>query len=315
MSSARSELLDRLAVFKDSLTESAIADGTPADTKKNDVARMLRSGLAVLAFAITEAFIRDRTGEALRSFSNVDLKFNDLSEKLQQAVTISAMQGVLFRSKYQEKINQISWILGELPLIANAASNISHLSPYAFGQASSNLSEEDLTNILAAFGVGGGWAAISEVAKRIGLGGVLDYAQTFKELARRRHVAAHDVSVKIPLNDLNESVNIILGICCSFDLLLSHALAKHNIKQIPNKKNGLIKQTDLKLRFISPHPTDSGKFRERVEKSNGAGLHTIKIHSSRSVASKVTLPKARGLQEHVIFLGGNGFPEQWETWM
>lgn len=312
MSLARSDLLRRLVVLRDCLAEPAAIDGTPHDLKKNAVAGMIRGGLAVMAFSITEAFIRERTGEVLNCFSSTHVTFNNLSEGLQKAVTISALKGVLFRSKFQDKSNEIAWVLGQIPTIANASTNISRLSPFAFGQSSSNLGDDDPTTILSAFGVSGGWATVSGIAKRIGLGGVLDCAQAFKDLSKRRHAAAHDVTALIPLNDLNDSLNAVLAICCSFDLLLSHALTLHNLRKFPNKTNGLIQQTDIKLRFISPHPTDSGKYREQVEGKAGSGPHTVKVHPSATDATNAAVQNAKGRQEHLIILASNGLPEGWE---
>lgn len=314
MSLARKNFLDRLAILRTSLVEPAVSDGAPAEIQKNAVAGMLRSGLAVLAFAITEDFIKDRTAEVLKGFINTEINFGDLSESLQQAVTVSALKGILFRSELQDKSNKISWILGELEPVSNAALNISNLSRYSFGQARSNLTDKDPTDILSAFGVHGGWTAVSNIAKRIGLGGVLDYAQGFKDLAKRRHKAAHDTTAQIPLNDLNDSANTILGICCSFDILLSHALSNHNTGNIPNKNNGFISALNISFRFISPHPSLLGKYREQIEAHTNTTRHTVKVHATLEDANRDSATKAKTQKEQLVFLGRNGFPEHWETW-
>ncbi len=314
MSNARANLRTQLDVLRDCLAHPVVADGAPVDVHQNAIAAQFRNGLAVICFAVTEAFIRDRTAEVLRGFSNTAVSFADLSDKLQQAATISALQGVLFRAKFQEKAMRVAWTLAELPPIANAAINVSSLSPYAFGQSNSNLSEDVLPEILAAFGIEGGWGAISEIAKRIGLGGIPDYSQAFKELAKRRHAAAHDVSVRIPLNDLTNSLKSVLGICCPFDLILSHALSKHNIRQIPNNANGLITHKEVKLRFLSPHPSLAGKIREQVEQLNSANHRTVKVHPDLPSAKAGVLPRTRAQKEQLIQLGTNGIPDRWQTW-
>jgi hypothetical protein len=313
MSKSRVELLSRLATLRNSLQEANLADGLPTDVKKNEIAAMLRSGMAVLVFAITEAFVRERTAEILKGFSNSAVRFGDLSEKLQRATTIRALEGVLFRAKLRDPVTQVPWVLAELPAIANAATNLSNLSAYSFGQNKSNLSDEDVPAILTAFGVDGNWNAISEIAKRVGLGGVPDYKQSFKDLAARRHRAAHDVSTSVPLNDLNDSVNSVLGICCAFDLLLSHALSMHNISQFPSKAGAAVTHQKVKLRFITPHPTLTGKFREQTELV-GAGHHTVKIHATLADAVAAALPKCKTNQEGLVYLTANGIPENWNSW-
>jgi hypothetical protein len=314
MSVARSNFESRISTLRDSLNDPAVADGPPSDVQKNAIASMLRNGLAVLAFAITEDFIRDRTAEVLKGFSSTTVKFEDLSEDLQNAVTISALSGILFRAKYQEKVNKIPWVLGQIPPIAGAATTITNLSKFSFGQSSSNLGDDEPAKILGAFGVAGGWASIGSTAKRIGLGGALDYALAFKDLAKRRHSAAHNVAAKIPLNDLLNSVKTILGICCSFDLLLSRALAIHNTGKIPDKKKSPVSEKDLVLKFVSPHPTQTGKFREQVESSSGAALHTTRVFASLAEARTEVGSRALAQGAYIVFQASNGVPEAWETW-
>jgi RiboL-PSP-HEPN len=314
MSIARSNFVNRISVLRDSLGDSALADGPPANIQKNAVAAMLRNGLAVLAFAIIEDFIRDRTAEILNSFSSTTVKFDDLSEDLQQAITVSALNGILFKSKYQEKNNKIPWILAQLPPIASATTNITNLSKYSFGQSASNIADDEPAKILGAFGVAGGWNAIAATARRIGLGGALDYAQAFKDIAKRRHSAAHDTTTKIPLNDLINSVKTIIAICCSFDLLLSKALAIHNTGNIPDKKHSPVSEATLTLRFVSPHPKQVGKFREQVELPNSSKLHTKRVFATLLLAKAAAGKSASEKNAFLIFLESNGVPQTWETW-
>lgn len=193
MSQARTSLFLRLATLRDCLTEAVLVDGLLADQRKNSVAAMYRNGLAVLAFAIMEAYIRDRAAEILASFNNT-VQFGDLSEQLQIATTLGALKAVLFRAGAQEKVDQVNWALLRLPAIANAATHVTSLSPYSFGQSKSNVSAQDVSDILSAFGIEGGWGAVSAIAKRVGIGGVADYCQSYKSIAERRHMAAHDIS-------------------------------------------------------------------------------------------------------------------------
>jgi hypothetical protein len=309
MSQARTKLLSRLSTISECLNNQCVVDGLPTDTTKNAAAAMFRSGIAVLQFATIEAFLKERTGEALKSLSPTAIRFSDLSDKLQQAVTLSALQGILFQAKLQSKSSQVNWILQALPEVANAGTNISALSPYSFGHSSSNLSNEIIPTIFGAFGIDGGWNSINELAKLVGAGGTLDYSQAFKDLADRRHSAAHDVSINIPLNDLNSSTTTTLGICCAFDLLISHSVSLHNQNKVPNKASGLINHSHLKLRYISPHQTKTGSFSEQTRTANG--LHTKKVHTNLATAKSSALANP---QEHLIVLNSKGLPEEWSSW-
>jgi hypothetical protein len=250
----------------------------------------------------------------LTSFNNT-VRFGELSERLQFATTLSALKAVLFRYKNVEKVDQVNWALSQLPSIASAATNVTSLSPFSFGQSSSNVSADDVSEILSAFGIDGGWGAISAVAKRIGIGGAVDYCQSFKNLAGRRHKAAHDITANIPLIDLNNSVTEIIAICCSFDLLLSHALSLHNINLIPSKTRGLVKHADIKLRFISAHPTQVNTFREQVEINAGAKPHrTVKNHNTLAAAETAALGNIRSSRQQLIVLDSRSLPDKWVTW-
>lgn len=314
MSKARTDLLSRITSLRHGLTEPVLVDGVPSDRRRNSVAAMYRNGLAVLAFAIMEAYIKDRTAEILNSFNNA-VRFVDLSDKLQFATTLGAMKAILFRYGNIEKVDQVAWTLSQLPAIANAATNVTTLSPFSFGQSRSNVSVDDISEILAAFGIEGGWWAISAIAKRVGIGGVADYSQSFKNLASRRHAAAHDITANISLGVLTNSVTEIIGICCAFDLLLSHAMSLHNINQIPSKANGPVRHQDIKIRFISAHPTLANTFREQVEASGGVLAHrTVKNHSTLAAAEAAALNSSRPQRQQLVFLDSKALPEKWVTW-
>ena len=313
MSVARSNLTNGISTLRASLGDPALADEFPAALQRNAVAGMLRNGLAVLAFAITEDFIRDRTAEILKGFSAKTVKFDKLSEELQHAVTLGALSGILYRANYQEKADRISWVLNELTPVLHAEANITHLSAYSFGQSTSNIGQDVPGNILAAFGVAGGWATVGLTAKRIGLGGVLDYSQGFKSIANRRHLAAHNSTTKILLDDLVNSIKTMLGICCSFDLLISRALAIHNEGTIPHKKNSPVSDKNLTLKFISPHPAQAGKYRLQIETTSLSTLRTVKVCASlsdaRMKAAEITNPR----NAYLVILRSDGIPESWET--
>jgi hypothetical protein len=314
MSKARADLFSRLNSLRYCLTESVLVDGAPTDRRKNEVAVMYRNGLAVLAFAIMEAYIRDRTTEVLSSFNNT-VRFADLSDKLQFATTVGALKAVLFRLNLVDKADQVTWTLSQVPAIANAATNVSTLSAFSFGQSKSNISGDDVSEILNAFGIDGGWTAISAIAKRVGIGGVADYCQSFKNLADRRHSAAHDITANIPLNDLNNSITEIIGICCSFDLLLSHSLSLHNLNQIPNRARGRVENGHIKLRFISAHPSRANFFREQVEVKGGLdNPHTVKNHPTLAAAETAALINSKVHRQQLVFLDSKALPEKWSTW-
>ncbi len=319
MSKCREVFLSRLSVLRNCLGEVNLADGSPSDTQKNEIAVMLRSGLAVLSFAITEAFIRERTAEILCSFNKSRVKFNDFSDKLQLAVTVDALKGVLFRSKFEDKSSRTNWILSNLLPIAQAENDVSTLSAYSFGYSKPNLDEENFKTVFVAFQIDGGWASILEIAKRVGLGGVLDYRQSFIDLSTRRHQAAHDATTRIPLTDLNDSVKAILGICSAFDILLSHSLAMHNLGQSKAIVSFPIRPQQIKLRFIAPDPKRAGRYLEMKESESSQPKQslvrrTVRIHDSRAEAEKAAISKCKRYKAQLVVLDSTGAPESWSPY-
>lgn len=314
MSQARADLAAKVAVLRACLAEPIVVNGPPAAIQKNQVASMFRNGLAVLEFATIEDFIRQRTAEVLGSFANI-LSFDDLSEKLQTAVTVGALKAILFRQSYEA--DSIKWIFNQLKPVTSAETNITKLSPLSFGQATSNIGPDDVSNILSAFGIEGGWAGISTISRRVGIGGAVDYCQSFKNMALRRHKAAHNINANIPLADLENTLKEIIGICCGFDLLLSHSHSLHNIRQVPKKATGLVSQDNIKLRFISAHPTKLNSFREQIETVNNANqtfAHTVKVHNSMASAETAALNKCAPNRQQLVILDARSIPERWFTW-
>jgi len=314
MSLARTNLAAKIAALRSCMAEQVVIEGPPAAHQQNQVASMFRNGLAVLEFATIEDFIRQRTAEVLDTFSNT-LSFDDLSEKLQTAVTTGALKAILFRQNYEP--DPIKWTFNQLKPVARAETNITSLSPLSFGQSSSNIGPDDVSNILSAFGIEGGWTSISTISRRVGIGGAVDYCQSFKNMATRRHKAAHNININIPLSDLVNTLTEIIGICCGFDLLLSHAHSLHNIRQVPKKSTGLVRQDNIKLRFISAHPTKLNAFREQIETVNSTNqtiAHTVKIHNSIAAAKTAAVNNCALNRQQLVILDARSIPEMWFTW-
>jgi hypothetical protein len=91
-------------------------------------------------------------------------------------------------------------------------------------------------------------------------------------------------------------------------------LSLHNLKKIPNKAVGLVKQEDISLRFISMHPTKLGRFREQVEGRANTGLHTTRTHSSLTDAETAALTNCRAKCQQLVYLDSKGLPSSWNTW-
>lgn len=310
-------MLGTLAVLNDCLNDQALIDKAPADVAHNARASMLRQGLAVLVFSTVETFIRERTGELLRSFSNPGLGFNDLSPALQKAVTVGALEGVRFRLKLQPGADKITWLVANLTPIAGATTNVRNLSDHSFGYSASNIDEEDVREILKSFGVESPWKQLTSLAGRIGIG-ILDTEAEFEAIKKRRHSSAHALTGKVLYADLLNSVRSSLGICIAFDLLLSHARGLFNRRAGPGHRGRpALTHTDVELVFVGPRPGTT-KFAVRNEHlprpASVVARPTVRIFPTESAASTYGERYAASRRRQMVVLDGTSIPVRWATW-
>lgn len=314
--SAKDSLLATLNVLRDCLKDAALID-TAVTVEHNLRAAMLRQGLAVLVFATMESFIRERTGELLKSFTNPQLAFSDLLPALQRATTIGALEGIRFRLKLQRAQDKINWLVGALAPVATATSNLAQLSTYSFGQAASNLVEDDVSDILKAFGVQSPWVQITELSSRLGVA-TLDCQSEFIKIKERRHDSAHALTANVLHPDLEGSLRSALAICIGFDLLLSHAQRLINFKLGPNQNNRpAMKHTDVQLVFVAPKLGSTNRFVVRKEQLPPPApilKRAIRIFPSLSNAVAFGRGYAGSRKLQLVVLDNASTPMDWATW-
>lgn len=314
--SAKDSLLATLQVLEDCVKDSALID-TALRVEHNQRASMLRQGLAVLVFATMESFIRERTAELLSSFSNPQLTFSDLLPALQRAVTIGALEGIRFRLKLQLPQDKISWLVGALTPVSSATVNLFQLSEHSFGQAASNLTEDDISEILKAFGIDQPWLQITALSRRLGVG-TLDCKTEFVTIKERRHNSAHALTANVLHPELEGSLRSALAICIGFDLLLSHAQQLTNSKLGPNKNNRPgMKHTDVSLVFVLPSSTTPGHFAVRKEQlAPPAPLIKRSIRNFPDISSALTFANsfASSKKIQVVVLDNSSTPRNWTCW-
>jgi len=314
---AKVSLLKVLGTLDDCLSDSALIDRAPTDVVHNLRAGILRQGLAVLTFSAMETFIRERTGEVLRSFTNTSLTFADLSDELQSASTLGALEGVRFRLKLQAQQDKVAWLVGALAPIANAMMDITNLSDHSFGYASSNLVVDDVSKILKAFGVESPWIQMTGLTSRLGVS-LLDCKSEFEAIMRRRHSSAHSIAGSIPHSDLQGSLRSVLAICITFDVLLSGARALINDGRSPGA-SGRPKLTSSGLNFIFVESRQNGReFVVRKEQlpPPAARLYrsTLRVFSDETVALEFGEQYANRHHGNMVVLGVAATPVNWITW-
>lgn len=309
---ARTALLETLLTLEDCLRTPALVDGALHDVSHNLRAAMLRQGQAVLVFSAMESFIRNRTAEVLQSFDSTALTFLDLSESLQKAVTVGAIDGISARLKAQDKALQVGWLMNEVGAVASAATSLSTFSRYSFGHAKSNISEDDVSNILSAFGVSSGWRSIGGLASRAG-STLLDAREEFIAIKKRRHSSAHVVTGAVPHADLEQSLSSVRVICLAFDILISRALSLANNRKFPGVgSNEKLTGDMISLVFTEPRGAKFAVVKEvRPPPYPAVPRPTLRITADDDSAKIYALSYATPRRLSLVVKGASGRPENW----
>ncbi|MFI1723750.1 hypothetical protein [Streptomyces sp. NPDC020489] len=243
--------------------ESALIPKGPISGDR-DPSRLMRNGLAVVAYSSFEDFFATRTGEVLESFDATLVAFDQLPEKLKEAATVGALRALGFRMNFEpDAASKRSYIQLHAASIATTSSSGYKFSSLSFMPSSSNLSDEDLERCLKALLVEGPWLELEKITSRIGYG-VVGLRQRFKQLASQRHEAAHAAHADISVADLRQLPHDLLAISAAFDAIFSRAVDEiltrgHSVDA--QKKISLIAES-VELCFID---FDGKKYSEKVE--------------------------------------------------
>lgn len=224
-SPARRNLFSRLEAFRDALTGDALKPSSIASAER-DPAQLLRNGLAVIAFAMLEDFVRSRTQELLAGMPG-RRSFSDLPEKLRIASRRGALDAALLRARYVANRGEDpqAFLVVAAQEVASTASRAPSISQWSLGHGSSNLQASEVGEILNAVNVGGSWECLNQLARRAGSGGFV-LRDAFRELGKRRHHAAHDGSASIPITDLETAPDQITALAFAFDAVCSMAVKR-----------------------------------------------------------------------------------------
>lgn len=96
MSNARSLFNSRIASLVNSLGIDAVQTRPLTEQAHNDVARMLRNGLAVVGFAALEDFIKSRVSEVLSEVGPTNVPFGLWIQLVDATHSLNISAGVLY---------------------------------------------------------------------------------------------------------------------------------------------------------------------------------------------------------------------------
>ncbi|HBN8310281.1 TPA: hypothetical protein SLV24_001435 [Pseudomonas aeruginosa] len=274
---AKDELLGRIEHLSAAQNLPVLIDRGIVQDTHNGVANLLRKGLGIVVFNILEDFIKKRSSEALSRISASRISFSKLPLKLQDAAILDAVSSLAFRAKLEKKDGG-DWrklIQTESLKIHSTGKAVFELSDFSLASSGSNVSADEVIQILSAFGISGGWTTLKKVSDAIG-GGLPDLSQTYKNAASRRHSCAHEANFNYDYLWLASIKSEILAIAASLDIILEARCRQTESNLNDNMQDHNIDHA-LSYRFLHE---DSGTYKES------------KILNGRSIKNWTNLPDA-----------------------
>lgn len=307
MSNARSLFNSRIASLINSLGIEAVQAKPLTEQAHNDVARMLRNGLAVVGFAALEDFIKSRISEILSEIGATNVPFGHLPEKLQYAVTFEALSAISYQMGLRPKADRILYVQEHAQRIASTATAAYDLTSHALGYDQANVQDETIKGMLKCFQIDNPWGEITRIASRLGLA-ALPLDETYKSAAIRRHRAAHVAHADTPQTDLQQFSKEALAIAIGFDALLSCALSKLRLHDAPYLQGqAKVSAADITIRKILPA---GSKWREELEGRSNA----VKIEESKDVLLAAARSRAAAARNLLVIQGDSGQVVGWECY-
>jgi hypothetical protein len=308
MSNARSLFNSRIASLVNSLGIDSVQAKPLTEQAHNDVARMLRNGLAVVGFAALEDFIKSRISEVLSEVGSTNVPFGRLPEKLQYAVTFEALSAISYQMGLRpNKSDRIEYVQEHTQKIASTATAAYNLTPLALGYDQANVQDETIKGMLKCFYIDNPWGEITRIASRLGLA-ALPLDETYKSAAIRRHRAAHVANADTPQTDLLQFSKEALAIAIGFDALLSCALSKLRLHDAPYLHGQVkVSAADITIRKVFP---SGNRWREELEGRSTA----VKVESSKDVLLAAARSRAVAARNLLVIQGDGGQVFGWECY-
>lgn len=304
--SAKEELIGRLEYLSAAKQLPELMDKGIAQDTHNGVANLLRKGLGIVVFNILEDFIKKRTSEALSRISTSRIEFAKLPPKLQDAAIIDALNSLSFRAKLEKKDGG-DWkklIQSETLKIHSTGKAVFELSDLSLASSGSNVSADEVSQILTAFGLTGGWQTLKKISDAVG-GGLPDLGQAYKNAASRRHSSAHEANFNYDYVWLASIKSEILAIAAALDIVLESRCRQVEGNLNTNMQDHNIDNA-LNYRFL--HET-AGVYKE-LKNYNG---NSVKNWTNLTAALNTLRPRLRNRNEFLIILDSTKRISDWHV--
>lgn len=279
MSSAREKFYNTAQVIRGLVDEAIATDVMPANELHTIRARIIRSSLIVSVFSHLEAYIEERLDEVLQVLTGTRISFSDFDSKMKTFFSVSAVNGLSRRIAFLGADEALLFADAHLTRLASFKGNPPTFTGFGFSPKSSNVSANDINDLLRAFGVDDVWRKLGRICSDVGISR-LNLHDDFINLCRVRNKAAHDSGTNIPTADLVAHIETAVLVGLSVDLVLTHAIRCHSQASNSNAAAKAAKVLNLRMRFLDLDAT--GSYRETA----AGATRAYRVHNDLSEARK-----------------------------
>lgn len=308
MSLARDQLVGRIKAIAEVLVNPVSADTSPVATPSSS-AVVVRNGCMVMLFCALEGFVRDRSLECANAIDQSAVPYTHLPEGLKVASVIATFEGLVSLTRGWSLVDKLAEF--EPAVVAAASGSLGspyRFTSYSFGRDKSNVNAGDLVKIAASFGVENLWNSMRTVCQKAGtvIPGNMD--AVFKELAKKRHKAAHVPLHNVPHSELVAALPQAMTIALAFDTLVSAATNRLSLSSIASgTPPGLVSGADVDFMVIKPHA--AGRWAAFLPNRTRALFVEATYDSALSRATAAA--RARGLS--IVCRDATGRASYWKT--
>ncbi|WP_253711294.1 HEPN domain-containing protein [Bradyrhizobium sp. WD16] len=291
MSLARSSFYEHMNLLRELSSDSLLTDVFPPVDAHNARAKILRNGLVVSSFSLLEHYVQGRLDEKIAELSSTRITYSMFDDKMRSFLSMNAVLGLGNRINFTDKSDRLSFAETHITRLAAIATNPPSYTGLGFSPKGSNVSGDDLRDLLAAFGIQNAWRALSQVVSSLGATRV-SLKDDFVNLSRSRNRAAHRSTTNLATADLQTHLDTAVLVGLSIDILLSNAINAFIKERTAASATASANSLPLNFRFLDQQVDNT--WNEKV----GSAGRVVKKYPSRMAA--VAGATARAAKNYIV---------------
>jgi hypothetical protein len=248
----------------------ALGDVPPGTQGARSPNHIRLNGLHIVAFAALEDFIRRRAHEVISWLGVKGVHFENFPSRLQTLILQGTIEGINFSLSRTDKDDRVTLLQLQGLLLSNTGENDQAFVPseYFFGRAASNISRDNIRDLLEAFGLGEKFSCLNDVTALLEMPFLGSVESVFTRLAKNRHRAAHGFGLDYKVSDFrSDMANALPLFAFAFDTSVSQcAQALQKTVVIDNVSFDKFSAAASIIRIVEFNPDQSGWQENRLGK-------------------------------------------------